>query len=55
MSLGSQVYNSHLIGSLQIHRIGKKLAGRLLDHREWNEYPQSKISNLKSEIAEARA
>jgi protein gp37 len=29
----------HLKGSEIIHRIGKKAAGRLLDGREWNEYP----------------
>lgn len=30
---------SHLTGALQLHPVGKKAAGRLLDGREWNEYP----------------
>lgn len=28
-------------GTVYIYRIGKKLAGRLLDGREWNEFPKS--------------
>jgi protein gp37 len=37
---------NHLTGGLQIHRVGKKRAGRLLDGREWNEYP-----NLAASLA----
>lgn len=33
---------NHLTGALQLHPIGKKKAGRLLDGREWNEYPTAK-------------
>jgi protein gp37 len=35
---------SHLKGSQTIHRVGKKAAGRLLDGREWNEYPENAAS-----------
>lgn len=31
----------HLIGSAQVHRIGRKKTGRLLDGREWNEMPEA--------------
>lgn len=37
-----------------MQRVGKKAAGRLLDGREWNEFP-SEILNLKSEIAAGAA
>ena len=30
---------SHLTGALQLHPVGKKAAGRLLDGVEWNQYP----------------
>lgn len=30
-------------GALQIHRVGKKTAGRRLDGREWNEYPEKAV------------
>lgn len=31
----------HLQGSQTIHRVGKRAAGRLLDGREWSEYPDA--------------
>lgn len=45
---------SRLAGALQLHPIGKKKAGRLVDGREWNEYP-SGISNLESGITQEAA
>ncbi|MDD5249680.1 MAG: phage Gp37/Gp68 family protein [Rhodocyclaceae bacterium] len=36
---GSQLKNSGEGDSVYLQRIGKKAAGRLLDGREWNEYP----------------
>ena len=36
---GTDWRNGNQTGALQIHRVGKKVAGRLLDYREWNEYP----------------
>lgn len=32
----------HLLGGQTIHRVGKKAAGRRLDGREWNEFPEVK-------------
>ncbi len=29
----------HLVGAMQLHPVGKKNAGRLLDGKEWNQYP----------------
>lgn len=33
-------------GSAMLWRVGKKAAGRLLDGREWNEYPQSLVGSV---------
>ena len=30
-----------IFGDTVTHKIGKKAAGRLLDGREWNEYPEA--------------
>lgn len=35
-------FNDKPMGEQHIYRVGKKLAGRLLDGREWNEYPEAR-------------
>jgi len=37
----------HQTGALQLHPVGKKAAGRLLDGREWSEYPKAKSATAK--------
>ncbi len=46
----SEEENIYPDGALTVKKIGKKGAGRLLDHKEYNEFPvlKSEISNLKS-------
>jgi protein gp37 len=39
-SNGHKVYGTPGIQPIQINRVGKKIAGREIDGREWNEYPE---------------
>ena len=34
--------NQHIEDEADVYRLGKKAAGRLLDGREWNEFPEAR-------------
>lgn len=45
------IHDSHFIRTVAMRRVGKKAAGRLLDGREWNEYPKEQSRTMAGKVA----